>query len=120
MSIDAARYGLITNEFRWKEEYNPTLAAEYIKARELIIETNFDFANIPLLLADIFGVIGATRRRFILDIKGTDYIGIDDFAVSTPARYFHAPEHSANMLPVIITRAAIMESENRTTMELWG
>lgn len=120
MSIDPNRYGLITNEFRWVEQYDADLAAAYSKAREMEIPTNFDLANLGSLLTAMFGVVGAARRRFAVDITGTDYITIDDFALKTPARYFTAPEFGVNMLPVIITRAAIIESDNVTKLELWG
>lgn len=120
MSIDPNRYGLITNEYRYAEVYDSGIAATYTKARELEILSNFDLGKIGTLLSAMFAVIGAVRRRFIVELIGTDYITLDDFTFATPARYFTAPEFNANMLPVIITRASIRESENKTILELWG
>lgn len=120
MSIDPNRYGLITNEYRYAETYDAGIAAIYAKAREVEIPTNFDLAKVGTLLTAMFAVVGAVRRRFFVDLIGTDYIDIDAFASATPPRYFTAPEFSVNNLPTIITRAAIIESENRTKLELWG
>ncbi len=120
MSIDAARYGLITNEYRWKEVFNSSLSSTYLKARELEIKSNLDLGLITNLLVDIFGVVGAVRRRFAIDIKGTDFISPNDFSPRTPAFFFTAPEFSVTALPVIVTRATIVESENKTSLELWG
>lgn len=120
MSIDPNRYGLITNEYRWAENYDAGIDAIYTKARELEILSNFDLAKVGTLLTALFGVVGAARRRFSVDLIGTDYITIDAFAAATPARYLTAPEFNVTNLPTIITRAAIQESENRTRLELWG
>lgn len=121
MSIDPARYGLITNEYRWvADSYDAGIAAAYTKARELEIPTNFDLSTLTALRNALFAVIGAVRRRFVVDLIGTDYITIDDFANATPARLFTAPEFGVTNFPVIITRAAIIESENQTKLELWG
>lgn len=120
MSIDPQRYGLITNEFRWREAYNPALEVDYIKARELEVGTHFDLATIGVVLNDLFGVVGEFRRRFQLDIVGTDYISPDDFVPKTPARYLTAPEFGLSMHPVIVTRCAISEEENLTVLEVWG
>lgn len=120
MSIDPNRYGLITNEFRYVESFDPVLAAAYSKARELEIPTNFDLSKVGTLLSAMFLVIGAVRRRFMVDLIGCDYITVDAFVAATPPRFFTAPEYNVNNLPVIITRAAIIESENRTKLELWG
>lgn len=120
MSIDPNRYGLITNEYRYAEAYDAGIAAIYAKAREMEIPTNFDLAKVGTLLSAMFAVVGAVRRRFMVDLIGCDYITIDAFETATPPRLFTAPEFGANNLPVIITRAAIIESENRTKLELWG
>ena len=120
MSIDPSRYGLITNEYRWKELFDATMSSTYLKARELEIKTNLDLGLISQLLEDVFDVIGNIRRRFAIDVKGTDFISPNDFSPRTPAFYFTAPEFAVNALPVIVTRATIVESENKTSLELWG
>lgn len=120
MTINAARYGLITNEFRYQEAYDSALDADYLKAREMEIDSNLDLSNISTLLTDLFAVIGSVRRRFLVIIKGTDYIGVDDFATGCPPRLFTAPELGLDQHPVIVTRAQIKHSENRTYLELWG
>lgn len=120
MSIDPARYGLIRNEFRYREQFDSALDAAYINARELTIDSNLDAANVSALLSSIFDVIGSVRRRFLVVIKGTSYVSIDDFAGGCPPRLFTAPEFGLSNFPVIITRAQIKHSENRTNLELWG
>lgn len=120
MSINPARFGLITNEYRYRERSDPALDAEYLKARELEIDTYFDVDRITGLLNSMFQVIGSVRRRFMLIVKGTDYLTVDSFAGQVPARYLTAPELGVENLPVIVTRVQINNSENRTYMELWG
>lgn len=120
MSIDPARYGLITNEYRWKELFNTAVSAAYLKARELEITSNFDLGTITNLLTDIYNVVSVARRRFALDLIGTDFIGPNDFAPRTPAFYFTAPEFNVTALPVIVTRVTLVESENKTSLEIWG
>ena len=120
MSIDPLRYGLITHEYRYREAYNSTLDARYIKARELEISSNLDVGLVNTLITDMFAVIGAVRRRFTIDVLGTSEFGVDSFASGPPARILDAPELSAVNLPVIVTRAVINEETNTTTLELWG
>ena len=120
MSINPARFGLITNEYRYREVSDAVIASRYLKARELEIDTYFDLPNITALLTSMFAVVGAVRRRFLVVVKGTDHITIDSFAGQIPARLFTAPEFGVTDLPVIIARAQINNSENRTYLELWG
>lgn len=120
MSIDASRYGLITHEYRFREAYNSSLDTTYQKARELEIPTHLDVGLITTLLSDMFAVIGAVRRRFIIDLKSTDEFTIDSFTSAPPARYLEAPELGASNLPVIVTRASINEATNTTVIEVWG
>jgi hypothetical protein len=120
LSINPARFGLITNEYRYREVTDSVLASRYEKARELDIKTNLDVGLINQLIIDMFGVLGAVRRRFIIELKGTTAFSINDFTERTPPRIFHAPELGANNLPVIVTRLIIDEDSDITTIEVWG
>ena len=120
MPINPARYGFITNEYRYRVVENATLEAAYEKARELEINTKLDVGLITSLLTDLFGVIGAVRRRFVVEFKGTTEFSINDFTDRTPARFFTAPELGVNALPTIVTRINIDEEADLTTVELWG
>lgn len=120
MSINTARYGLITNEFRYGESYNATTDARYSKAREMVIESHLDLALITGLLTALFGVVSSVRRRFIVNIKGTTAFSLDSFVGGAPARYFNAPEVGASNLACIVTRATIDEENDETIVELWG
>jgi hypothetical protein len=120
LTINTARFGLITNEFRFSEAYNSTTDTRYSKARELEIPSHLDLGLISGLLTAMFAVISPVRRRFIVDLKGTDAFSINDFAGQVPARYLNAPEVGAVNLQVIVTRAQINEEEDTTTIEVWG
>lgn len=120
MSINVARYGLITNEYRYKEAYDSTIDTRYSKARELEIPTHLDLALITSLVTAMFAVVSPVRRRFMVEINDTASFSIDSFMDGTPARYLNAPEIGAVNIPCIVTRAAIDEAENKTTLELWG
>lgn len=120
MPIDVGRYGYLVQEFRYLQQYDEDLDTKYKRARELDIPTNLSMANIETLIIDMFGVIGSVRRRFEVIVAGTDYISINDFSGSVPARLFTAPEFGVEDLPVIITAAVIKESEDVTELELWG
>jgi hypothetical protein len=120
VTINAARYGLITHEYRFGEAYNATIDARYTRARELELPTELDLGKITTLLTDMFAVIGSVRRRFLVELKGCDSFKLDDFSGSVPARILQAPELGANSLSVIVTRAEINEGEDITTVEVWG
>lgn len=120
MSIDASRYGLITHEYRYKEAYDGTIDSRYSKARELEIPTHLKLSLIGTLITEMFGVVSAVRRRFIVELDGTDHFAIDDFAGGVPQRYLNAPEIGANNLPCMVTRITIDEDADKTTLELWG
>lgn len=120
MAINPARYGLITNEYRWREAANATTATRYSNARELEIESSLDMANTVTLILQMFGVLDASRRRFAVDIVGTDFIDLNSFATQIPCVYFNCPELNASMLITAITRAVINEDDNITSLELWG
>lgn len=120
MSINPARYGLITNEYRYKEVSNSLVTTRYSMARELEIETALDMANLSTLILEMFGVIGEPRRRFIVELVGTDFIDINSFQGQLPCVYYTNPDHSADNMVCAITRAVIKESENTTVVELWG
>lgn len=120
MTINSARYGLITHEFRYGEAYNSTIDARYTKARELEIDTELDLGKITTLLTDMFAVIGSVRRRFVIELKGCDSFSINSFVGGPPPRILNAPELGANSLNVIVTRAEIDEDADITTIEVWG
>lgn len=120
MSVDPARYGLITNEFRFGEVFDQNLSTTYTKAREMVIESNLQKAKITALLTDMFAVIGSVRRRFSVDLSGTDHFTVDSFAFGPPMRYFTCPEFGVTNLPVVIVACTINEDENLTSVELWG
>jgi hypothetical protein len=120
MSVAVDRYGVITREFQFQEAYNATIDTRYAKARELEIESNLDSSLTSSLLTQMFGVIGAVRRRFVVELKGTTDFSVDDFAGQVPVRYFTASEFDITNLPCIVTRLVVDEDADTTTMELWG
>jgi len=120
MSIDPTRYALITHEYRWKEEYDSTIDSRYSKARELEMPTHLKLSLISTLITTLFNMVKAVRRRYIVELDGTDHFHIDDFAAGPPQRYLTAPEVGANALPCIVSRVTIDEDANKTVVELWG
>lgn len=120
MTINASRYGLITNEFRYKEAYSATIDSRYVKAREMEINSELDLGLVTGLLTDMFGVVGAARRRFMVHLIGTDFLNINSFAGQTPTYTFTSDDLGVSGLSVIVTRAVIDEDEGITSLELWG
>lgn len=120
MTIDASRYALITNEFRWKEAYNATIDSRYAKARELEIPSNFRAADVNTLVADLFNVLGAVRRRFEVELSGTDIYTIDSFTTGAPLVSFTCPEFGVSNLTCLVVGCNIDEEQNKTTITLWG
>lgn len=121
MSINTARLGLITQEFRFREAYDATVDSRYTKARVMEIQTHLDMALTPALVSAMFGVVSAARRRFVVEINDTDYLGIDDFAGGCPLRYLIAPEVGVPAaLACIVTRMTVDEDAIKTSLELWG
>lgn len=120
MPIDPSRYGLITNEFRFREAYNASIDTRYAKARELEIPTNMRMADTASLLSDMFGVIGAVRRRFQVEVSGTTSYSINSFSTSVPLVSFTCPEFGVSNLTCMVVGCNIDEEKDSTTLELWG
>jgi hypothetical protein len=120
MSVNAARYGLITHEYRFVEAYDSVIDTRYSKARVLEIPTHLDIALVATLVTDLFNVVSPVRRRFIVELDGTEVFTIDDFANGSPTRFLTSPEHGVTNKQCIVTRVEIDEDACKTIAELWG
>lgn len=117
VTIDASRYALLTQEYRYAEVKLPGIASLYAKAKDLTLESKFRNIS-PTLATAIANLIGAPRRRLEVVVSYTDF-GIDIFAGQTPTALIVAPKLDINGL-FILTRAVFNEDQNMTTFEAWG
>lgn len=118
--IDAGRYPLLTNEYRYALVYLPGVASRYAKARSLEIESRLNSAAeaYPHALA-LSALFGTPKRRLEVVVSGCDVINIDSFVGGIPTAQITIPSLRVNGL-FGITRAQIDEDNDLTALEAWG
>lgn len=119
MAIDPTRAALVTQEYRYSTNEDPSIKAKFANAREIIISTNLDQAGGAALSSAIFNATKSYARAFEVTIE--DVLYLEDFTGGAPRYTVSFSRHPAAGPNIyMVVAASIDYMNNRTTLTVRG
>ncbi len=122
MTVDPTIYGFISQPYRYAQSSDVNVQNDYEQARIVEVPGVFtDLTDAESVNSVLFDMIKAPRRRFTVEVDGTDVISLDDFDGETPCFTIKSNRYglSAGLL-VIAIGVQINASKNITSIDCWG
>jgi hypothetical protein len=122
LSVDATTYGELTQPFRWEDRQDAANLAAFPLARSVEAVSAFsDMAGLKTVHDERFELLAKQRRRFLVTVKGADYVVASSFAGQAPGAILKATRWGLSAgRRVLIVKFETDYGADVTRLLVWG